>query len=117
MNPRARRNADRGQRFRHPAGAFGAPLAHPGNARRQRRIGWINIQADDMHSNVASPSHRNFHTIDELHAVLYRHRARLIEAGHVVVVRQRQDFHAAFGCMRHQLGGRQQPVRHGGVAM
>ena len=72
---------------RHGARALETAATHARKACGQVLVPGIDAQPEDVHG-AAAPGHRDLDAVDELHALVQRRRARVVEARKLVVVGQ-----------------------------
>ncbi len=76
----------------------------------------IDAQADDM-EGAGAPSDRYLHPIDEIHAGRGGNAPRILQAGHVIVVGQGEEFDTMCMGARRNIGRTQQTIGDMGMAV
>ncbi len=106
----------RGQGLRDPPRAAVAAAADLLEPALQSAVRRVEAQRDDVDREVV-PAHRQLCAGDERNAGFVGGRARLVEAGRLVMVGEREDVDPTGRRAAHHLRGREQAVGAGRVAV
>ena len=93
-----------------------ASRADAGQSCVEGGVGFIDVEAEDV-QRVRLPAYRQFGAGDERYSRVQRRDARFGQTRGFIVIREREEVHAANGGAAHHRVRRQQPVGVGGVGM